>query len=53
MNIEKLGDIFADGRMINLDSASIDVLDQTIEKVNEQREDKMKAINNLLVKIQN
>ena len=50
---EKLGEIFVDGRIINLDNASIEVLDSTLNEINLQKEKVMNRINKLLAEIQN
>lgn len=52
MEIEKLGDIFADGGMINLDSVSVEKIDLTLEKIKKSKEMRMNNINELLAKIQ-
>lgn len=52
MNTDKLGEIFVDGRIINLDNASIETLDSTLEQVNSEKEKVMNRINRLLGEIQ-
>ena len=53
MNTDKLGEIFVDGRIINLDNADIEILDSTLEQVNLEKEKVMNRINRLLSEIQN
>ena len=53
MDNEKLGEIFVDVIIINLDNASIEVLDSTLNEINLQKEKVMNRINKLLAEIQN
>ena len=52
METEKIGEIFVDGRIINLDSASMETLDSNLEQINSQKEKIINSINNILAQIQ-
>lgn len=52
METEKIGEIFVDGRIINLDSASMETLDSNLEHINSQKEKIINSINNILAQIQ-
>lgn len=41
---EKLGEVFIDGRIINLDNSEIDVLEEALKKLREQRVEKINTI---------
>ncbi len=53
MNTEKIGDIFVDGKMVNLDNSSVQDLDNMLELLTSQRKDIMDDINKILADIQN
>lgn len=48
MEVEKLGEEFIDGGIINLDNSPIDVYTKALQKISEKKEDIIKQINNLL-----
>jgi hypothetical protein len=51
MNSEKLGEIFVDGRIVNLDSSSIDVLETTMVELTKQKASSLVKINKILSEI--
>lgn len=53
MNTEKLGEIFVDGKIINLESSSIEELDAMLEQINSQKEIIVNRIDAILEEIQN
>lgn len=53
MNIEKIGEIFIDGRIVNLDNSSIEDIDIMLEKINVQKKNVMESIDKILTEIQN
>ncbi len=53
MNTEKIGEIFVDGRIVNLDDSSIETLDAMLEKIDSQKKNIMKNIDTILTEIQN
>ena len=52
MKTEVLGEIFFDGKIVNLDSASIKDLDNMIIEINEKEEDTINKLNRVLAEIQ-
>lgn len=52
MYLEDLGEVFADGRIINIKSASIELLENSLKKVREQRVEKIQAIADIVNQIQ-
>ncbi len=52
MNTEKIGEIFIDGRIVNLDNSSIEALDSMLEKIDSQKKNIMKNIDEILTEIQ-
>ena len=48
MKLEELDGIFADGRIIDVKSASIEMLEQTLEKIRLQRVEKIQEIANIV-----
>lgn len=53
MNVEKLGEIFVDNQIFNLDTLSMEELSELLQKVKSTREEKIDNINKVLGKIQN
>lgn len=53
MKFESMGEIFADGRIINLDKASAETINSVLEEVKTQKGNALNKINNLLAEIQN
>lgn len=51
MNSEKLGEIFVDGRIINLDNASMEMLESTLGVLSKQKEGSINKINKILSEI--
>lgn len=51
MNSEKLGEIFIDGRIINLDNSSIEILESSLAVLNKQKEMSVSKINKILSEI--
>ncbi|HIT71924.1 MAG TPA: hypothetical protein IAD08_08470 [Candidatus Scatovivens faecipullorum] len=52
MEIEKVGEIFIDGRIINLDNSSMETLNSNFEEITSQKEKLINNINNILEQIQ-
>ncbi len=52
MDTEKMGEVFVDGRVLNLDNASIEILDSTLEKIDTQKTQLMKRMDTILAEIQ-
>lgn len=52
MNTEKLGEIFFNGKIINLDNVSEEVLDNTLSEINTKKEEIIDRINSILAEIQ-
>ncbi len=52
MRIEKLGEVFINGEIINLDNSSIDELNQSLKKVKDEKEKVINSINVLLQEAQ-
>lgn len=52
MKLESIGEIFYDGRVINLDNASLETLNPLLDKVKSEKEDLMNKLNNILGEIQ-
>lgn len=50
MEVEKLGEEFIDGGIINLDNSPIEVYSKALEKISEKKEEIIKQINILLKK---
>ena len=48
MNSEKLGEVFVDGRIINLDNASMEMLESTLGVLSKQKESSIVKINKIL-----
>ncbi len=46
---DKLGDIFVDGKIVNLDSSSVEYLDKTIEEINFKQKMTLTNINNIFI----
>lgn len=53
MDTEKLGEIFLNGKIINLDNVSEEVLDNTLTEINIKKEEIIDRINSILAEIQN
>ena len=51
MEVEKIGDEFIDGRVINLDKLSMDECKEYIAKIAEEKEKVINRINKLLSEI--
>lgn len=51
MNSEKLGEIFINGKIINLDKASMELLESTLEELSKQKGEVTKKINEILSEI--
>ena len=51
MNSEKLGEIFIDGRIINLDNSSLEILESSLAVLNKQKEMSVSKINKILSEI--
>lgn len=48
MKLENLDGIFADGRIIDVKTTSVDVLEKTLEKVRQERVAKIQDIANIV-----
>lgn len=53
MNFESMGEIFTNGRIINLDKTSSETINTALEEVKVQKSNALNKINNLLAEIQN
>lgn len=53
MKFESMGEIFTNGRIINLDKASAETINSALEEVKVQKNNTLNKINNLLAEIQN
>ena len=51
MKLEELDGVFVDGRIIDVSSTSIEVLEQTVEKIRMQRVQKIEEIANIVEQI--
>ena len=45
---DKFGEIFVDGRIINLDTSTMDVLDRTVNEINVKQKVTVDNINSIL-----
>ena len=52
MNTEKIGEIFIDGRIVNLDNSSVEDLDSMLEKIDSRKKNIMNNIDEILTEIQ-
>lgn len=52
MKLDTLGETFFDGRIINLDNPSLDILDTSLEKIKQKKEDLELKLNDLIVEMQ-
>lgn len=53
MNKKSLGEIFVEGRIINLDSAKVEELEGYLKDVQKSKEEHKSRLNNLLEQIYN
>ena len=51
MKTESMGEVFLDGRIVNLDMSSIDELNQNLEIVKSKKENIINKINTLLKEV--
>lgn len=51
MNTEKIGEIFIDGRIINLDNATSDILNSTLQQLDNQKSNIINKLNVILSEI--
>ena len=51
MEVEKLGEEFIDGGIMNLDNSSVDIYENSLKKIETKKEEVIKQINSLLKKI--
>jgi len=51
MEVEKLGEEFIDGEILNLDNSSVDIYENALNKIGLKKEKIVKQINNILKKI--
>jgi len=51
MEVEKLGEEFIDGGIMNLDNSSVDIYENALKKIETKKEEVIKQINSLLKKI--
>ena len=52
MNTENIGEIFIDGRIVNLDNSSVEDLDSMLEKIDSRKKNIMNNIDEILTEIQ-
>lgn len=52
MKFEEIGEIFYDGRIINLDNPSIDMLNSTLENIKIKKDELNEKLDNLVVEMQ-
>ena len=52
MKTENLGELFFDGRVINLDNFSVQDIDNTIIQINQTEENVINKLNRVLAEIQ-
>ena len=52
MKTENLGELFFDGRIINLDSASVQDIDNMIIQINQKEDEIINKLNRVLAEIQ-
>lgn len=53
MELQNIGEVFYSGRVINLDNASIEFLNDSLEKMKYEKEDLLNQLNNIVNEIQN
>lgn len=52
MKTENLGEVFFEGRIVNLDSASVQDIDNMIIQINQKEENIINKLNRVLAEIQ-
>lgn len=52
MKLDSIGEIFYDGRIINLDKPSTEIIDTVLEKIEKQKEELGLKLDNLIVEMQ-
>ena len=52
MELQKIGEVFYAGRVINLDNSSIEFLNDSLQKINLEKENLLFHFNNIVSEIQ-